>query len=192
MPPTPRPSPARERLIVTAADLFYRYGCHATGIDTVIAQAGVAKMTLYKHFPSKEDLVAATVHYLDELYSSRYEAALTSDGLPETRLLRLFDIVEGWTRSGDFFGCPFVNLCAEFPAHSNPVHAAAAQNKRRMLRTIEGLAAETGARSPGHLARQLQILLEGSVALAQVTGSAQFVADARAAAKTLLDADRAF
>lgn len=190
MPPTSRPSSARERLITTAADLFYRYGCHATGIDTVIAQAGVAKMTLYKHFPSKEDLVAATVNYLDDLYSSRYEAALAVDGAPEVRLLRLFDVVEEWTQSGDFFGCPFVNLCAEFPDHSNPVHAAAARNKQRMLRVIEGIAEETGALLPTDLARQLQILLEGSVALAQVTGSVQFVADARAAAKTLLAAVR--
>ena len=188
MPSTSFPGSARERLIATAADLFYRYGCHATGIDTVIAQAGVAKMTLYKHFPSKEDLVAATVLYLDELYSSRYEAALTGDDVPETRLLRLFDTVAEWTQSGDFFGCPFVNMCAEYPVHSNPVHAAAAQNKRRMLRAIEGIAEETGALSPTDLARQLQILLEGGVALAQVTGSAQFVADARAAAKTLLAA----
>lgn len=181
-----RPSPARERLITTAANLFYRHGCHATGIDTVIAQAGVAKMTLYKHFPSKEDLVAATVQYLDVLYVSRYEAALIGDGRPEVRLLRLFDVVEEWTLGGDFFGCPFVNLCAEFPEHSNPVHAAAAANKLRMLRTIEGLVVDAGVPSPGDLARQLQILLEGAVALAQVTGRAQFVVDARAAAKVLL------
>lgn len=188
MPLASRPSPARERLITTAADLFYRYGCHATGIDTVIAKAGVAKMTLYKHFPSKEDLVAATVRYLDGLYLARYEVALTGEGAPEKRLLRLFDIVEEWTRSGDFFGCPFVNLCAEFPAHSNPVHAAAAKNKQRILGVIERLAEEAGVFAPADLARQLQILFEGSVALAQVTGSTRFVADARVAAKTLLAA----
>jgi AcrR family transcriptional regulator len=186
MPPSSRPSPARERLISTAADLFYRYGCHATGIDTVIAQAGVAKMTLYKHFPSKDDLVAATVSYLDELYSSRFAVALSGEGEPEERLLRFFDIVSEWAQSGDFFGCPFVNLSAEYPAHDNPVHVAAAKNKQRMLGVIERLVAECGAKSPAELARQLQILLEGSVALAQVSGSVQFVADARAAAKTLL------
>lgn len=187
MPPSSRPSPARERLISTAADLFYRYGCHATGIDTVIAQAGVAKMTLYKYFPSKDDLVAATVSYLDELYSSRYEAALAGPEAAQERVLRLFDTVEEWTRGGDFFGCPFVNLCAEYPAHDNPVHVAAARNKQRMLDAIQHLVAETGVQSPAGLARQLQILLDGSVALAQVSGRAQFVADARAAAKTLLD-----
>lgn len=186
MPSSSRPSPARERLITTAANLFYRHGCHATGIDTVIAQAGVAKMTLYKHFPSKEDLVAATVRYLDELYSSRFEAVLIGQGPPDERLLRLFDVVEEWAQGGDFFGCPFVHLCAEFPAHSNPVHVAAAKNKQRMLQLIEQLVAETSARAPADLARQLQILLEGSVALAQVSGSAQFVADARIAASTLL------
>lgn len=183
-----RPSPARERLISTAADLFYRYGCHATGIDTVIAQAGVAKMTLYKHFSSKEELVTATVSYLDELYSSRYEAVLTREEEPEMGLLRLFDTVEKWVQSGDFYGCPFVNLSAEFPEHNNPVHIAAAKNKQRMLRAIECLTEKTGAKAPPDLARQLQILLEGSVALAQVTGSAQFVADARDAAKILLNA----
>jgi AcrR family transcriptional regulator len=143
-------------------------------------------MTLYKHFPSKDDLVAATVNYLDELYSSRYEAALVGPEKAEERLFRLFDIVEEWTQGGDFFGCPFVNLCAEYPAHDNPVHVAAAKNKQRMLAAIERLVAECGAQSPADLARQLQILLEGSVALAQVSGCAQFVADARAAANILL------
>lgn len=188
MSKTARPSPARDRLLATAAELFYRHGCHATGIDTVIAEAGVAKMTLYKHFASKEDLVAATVSHLDEVFAARYEGVLAEDGQAADRLLKLFGEVERWTQSGDFFGCPFVNLCAEYPEHSNPVHLAAAENKRRMLSAIERVTREAGTPHPEQVARQLQILLEGAVTLAQVTGRSQFVADARLAAATLLGA----
>lgn len=179
----------RQRLIDAAADLFYRHGCHATGIDTVIARAGVAKMTLYKHFPSKEALVEAVVGHLDELFRGRYATALEAGALgPTERLLGLFQVVEEWTRSGDFCGCPFVNICAEYADHDSPVHGAAARNKAYMLEVMTGLTQAAGAADPAGLARQLQILLEGSVALAQVTGQASRVGDAREAARVLIAA----
>lgn len=178
----------RDRLITTAAELFYRQGCHATGIDAIIAKAGVAKMTLYKHFSSKDELVAATTRYLDELFHQRYLATLSApEMLPTQRFLALFDAVAEWTESADFFGCPFVNMTAEFADHANPIHLAAAENKQRMLGMLVEVASAIGVEEPALLARQIQVLLEGSVVLAQVTGDSSFVRDARIAANSLIE-----
>ncbi|ABC80005.1 TetR/AcrR family transcriptional regulator [Anaeromyxobacter dehalogenans] len=177
----------REKLVETAAALFYRYGCHAVGIDTVLAEAGVAKMTLYRHFRSKDELVLAALRRMDERFRNAFMAAVErASDTPAGRLDALFDVVRDWVRGKDFYGCPFINVTAEFAAHDDPVHVAAAEHKRLALEYIERLAAEAGAADARGLARALKVLLEGCTVLAQVTGQPGFVDDAQQAARLVL------
>ncbi|GAO03365.1 TetR/AcrR family transcriptional regulator [Anaeromyxobacter sp. PSR-1] len=177
----------REKLVETAAALFYRHGCHAVGIDTVLAEAGVAKMTLYRHFRSKDELVLAALRRMDERFRNAFMAAVErASDTPAGRLDALFDVVRDWVRGKDFYGCPFINVTAEFAAHDDPVHVAAAEHKRLALEYIERLAAEAGAADARGLARALKVLLEGCTVLAQVTGQPGFVDDAQQAARLVL------
>lgn len=177
----------RERLIETAAELFYRHGCHAVGIDTILAEAGVAKMTLYRHFRTKDELVLAALRRMDERFRNDFMAAVERRAAtPAARLDALFDVVRDWVRGKDFFGCPFINVTAEFAAHDDPAHVAAAEHKRLALDFIERLAAGAGAADPRGLARALKVLLEGCTVLAQVTGQSEFVDDAQLAARLVL------
>lgn len=177
----------REKLVETAAELFYRRGCHAVGIDTILAEAGVAKMTLYRHFRSKDELLLAALRRMDERFRNDFMAAVERRAAtPAARLDALFDVVRDWVRGKDFFGCPFINVTAEFAAQDDPVHAAAAEHKRLALAFIERLAAEAGAADPRGLARALKVLLEGCTVLAQVTGQSEFVDDAQLAGRLVL------
>ncbi len=127
-------SPRRDHLVDTALRLFYRDGFHATGIDKILAESGVAKMTLYKHFKSKDELILAAVRRRDEqIRNWLMRAAERRARAPRDRLLALFDALEEWFRSDDFSGCMFINASAEFGRCDDPIHAAAAEHKRLVL-----------------------------------------------------------
>ena len=105
-------APARERILTTARTLFYARGIHATGVDLIVTEAGIAKASLYHHFPSKEQLVAA---YLADL-RQQFEAAL--DREVDERGVDVaipFDLLEQALANGEFFGCPFTNALTEMP-----------------------------------------------------------------------------
>jgi AcrR family transcriptional regulator len=177
----------RERLIEAGLKLFYRDGFHATGIDTVLAEARVAKKTLYTHFKSKEDLILAVMRRRDELYRNWFmrevEKRSTSS---EERLLACFDVIDGWVKSKDFYGCACINASAEFADKDDPIHRAAAEHKQFMMSYLEGLARAAQLENPGLLARQLLVMVDGAVVVAQVTGRSGAVADAKRAAQVLI------
>src|SRR5215510_9785089 len=108
----PRP---RDRILQTAAELFYRHGIHSVGIDRIIEESGVAKMTFYRHFPSKARLIA---EYLaqKELNWQRFVAQFTGDAAktPVAKLLAIFDALESPIKNPGFCGCPFIKALAEF------------------------------------------------------------------------------
>ena len=179
----------RDHLVETALTLFASEGFHATGIDRILAEAGVAKMTLYKHFRSKDDLIVAALR----LRSERFQEDLAREverraRRPVTRLLAMFDVLGDWFRSRDFAGCTLVNASAEFGDPSHPAHAAAAEHKRRVGRYVRDLAETAGARDPGRLSEQLILLLEGATVLAQVCGTCDAATRAKEAARTLIAA----
>lgn len=148
----------RDTLIETALRLFCAHGVHAVGVDRVIAEAGVAKATLYKHFPSKEDLVLAVLERLDEFGRAGIaEAARGASGDPRERFASLADAVSGAAPNG----CMFVLAAQEFPDEGHPVHRAAADHKRRMRELFTDLAREAGARDPGVAGEQAQLVLDG-------------------------------
>jgi AcrR family transcriptional regulator len=181
-------SDRRQHLVDTALHLFYHRGFHATGIDTILAEAGVAKMTLYKHFKSKEELILAVLRRRDELFRNWFmrEVERRARSAPE-RLLALFDVYDAWLHDeGTTHGCMFINATAEFAAHDDPIHTAAAQTKHLVLGYVRSLAVAAGATQPDTLANQLTLLLEGATVTAQVMGNRNAAREARQAAEVLI------
>ncbi len=180
-------SSKREHLIDIARRLFYRDGFHNTGIDAILAEAGVAKMTLYKHFKSKEELILACLHRQDEEFrNGLMQRVEKQTGEPRERLLALYTIIASEISSKDFSGCLFINAAAEFGNLDNPIHQAAIAHKRLMHQYIVKLATDAGVGEPQELACQLNILIEGSVVSAQISGECS-TKSARSAAELLID-----
>jgi AcrR family transcriptional regulator len=181
------PSSPRERLIETGRRLFYKSGFHATGIDTLLAEAGVAKKTLYTHFRSKEDLILAVMRRRDQEYRDWIVREVNKRSQkPAKRLLACFDVIGEWVSSKDFYGCACINASAEFADKEDPVHTAAADHKRFMTAYLRGLARDAKLTDPTRVARQLLILIDGAVVVAQVTGRADAVRDAKRVAELLI------
>lgn len=178
---------ARERLIAAALDLFEDEGFHAVGIDRILRNAGVAKMTLYNHFPSKQALIVAVLERKLEAYFAWLDQALIDPSLsPRDRLLAVFDAMSQWHGGPDFRGCLFLKASGEYPEFEDPVHEVAAEHKRRSLARLTALATEAGAASPRLLAQRLLLLCEGATSLAQVLGGAEAARQARDTAALLL------
>jgi len=177
----------RDQLLDTAVDLFFRHGCHTTGIDKLLAEAGVAKMTLYKHFNSKEELILAAAQRRSEQMRDEFLQFIAGEELsPAQRLLAIFDYLEKRVDKCPFLGDPFVNLSVEFPDLAHPIHQAAAEHKRLVLGYVMEQAKGAAAADAENLARQLLVLLQGATVVVQVTGEKQFAKSARAAAASLI------
>ncbi|MGF1610974.1 MAG: TetR/AcrR family transcriptional regulator, partial [Kiloniellales bacterium] len=161
----------RNELIETAAALFCRDGYQATGIDRILAESGCAKMTLYNHFHSKDELILAALRRRDEEFRNWFMREIEQRArTPRERLLAAFDVLDEWLRKPGFSGCMFVNASAEFSDPDHPVRAAAAEHKRLLRHYFRGLATEAGARDPQALADAVALLGEGAVTLAHVAG----------------------
>ena len=120
----------RDHLVDTALNLFSRYGFHATGIDRILSESGVAKMTLYKHFKSKDELILAALRRRDELHRNWFMREVERlAAAPRDRLAALFTALETWFQSDEFSGCCFINATAEYSDKDDPIHAAAAAGK---------------------------------------------------------------
>jgi AcrR family transcriptional regulator len=185
---TKRKGSSRERLIAAAADLFYRNGIRATGVDAVVAAAGLTKPTLYQHFASKEELVAAVMDYR----SSHWQAALAArvDGAPggaRARLQAAFRFLEEFIAEGGFRGCALVNASVEIPHPQDPAREIARANKAWNRRLMERLAREAGAAHPRSLSCSLALLLEGAITSAYVEDNTAAGRQARKAAEQLIN-----
>ena len=131
----------RDHLLETALRMFYRHGFHATGIDAILAESGVAKMTLYKHFGSKEELILAALVLRDERWRAWLDAAIGRAGpAPRDRLLAVFDALVEWFADPGFAGCLFVRAAAEFPDPAHPAHREAARHKQRVRERQKNMA----------------------------------------------------
>ena len=185
---------ARDRLVQTALELFYVDGFHAVGVDRIASEAGVGKMTLYRHFRSKEDLILAALRRRDEVFRAWFTRALDAAATtPSGKLVAVFDVVDAWIKGAGpgnqrFRGCAFVKASAEYGDPDDPIHAAAAAHKAIQLRQLIQLAREAGATAPEQLARQLAILREGAIAEAHVAGNVDAALDARRVAEGLVGA----
>ena len=161
-------SDARERLLAAAYELFSTKGTKAVGVDEIVEAAGVAKMTFYRHFPSKQDLVLAflerrearwTYAWLGEEIKRR-----TSD--PKGRLLVIFDVFYEWFQRDDFEGCAFINVLLEVPDRADQVHQATARRLANIRDLLKELAVAAGVRNPDDFVRKWHILMKGSIVAA--------------------------
>ncbi len=175
----------QERILETADRLFYRHGIRAVGVDTVAAEVGISKRTLYNHFPTKDDLVVA---YL----SRRLIPLKASDRPAAEQILWAFDRLERMFASDDFRGCPFVNAVSDMGDPTHPVGKLALRFKEQRRTWFRGLLTQLGAADPDGLATQLHLLSEGAIAAALVRGDPAMARAAKAAAQTLLAAAGVF
>jgi len=177
---------AKDRLLEASIRLFYQDGFHAVGIDRLLAEAGVAKMTLYHHFGSKDALIGEALRRRAAAFEKSFKRDVMATLAPRPRLLAIFGALDAWFKSAGFQGCMFVAAAAEFHDPAHPARQAALKHKRAMQGFILRLAKDAEAKSPEALAAGLALLVEGAIALAHVVGDKDAALRARAAAETLL------
>ncbi|NIH78636.1 TetR/AcrR family transcriptional regulator [Amycolatopsis viridis] len=180
-------TPAAERILTVAEELFYANGIHAIGVDTIAAEAGVTKKTLYDRFGSKAELVALYLRRRDERWRDWVHGYADPRAAPQRRILRVFDALADWMSMANRRGCAFVNAHAELPAADHPAQQVIAASKEWLLDYLRQLAAEAGARNPARLAEALLILIEGATVVASLDVLPTAVAAAKRVAKSLVD-----
>jgi AcrR family transcriptional regulator len=181
------PDSGRERLSRAAYELFSREGVKSVGVDAVIAQAGTAKMTLYRNFPSKDDLILDFLRRREQLWTHEWlEAESRRRGeSPRDQLLAIFDVFSEWFSQPDFEGCSFLTTMIEINDREHPVHQAAVVHLANIRDYIEQLATEAGIHDVDSFARKWHILMKGSI-MAAHEGDAAAAARARELGELLL------
>ena len=178
-----------ERILATTDRLFYLQGIRAVGVDTIAAETGISKRTLYNHFPSKDTLILA---YLER----RLREITTADAslaelAPTEQILGVFERLERTIGQHGFRGCPFVNAVAEIGETGHDANAVAIAFKEERRRWMRDRLDRLGVADPDGLATQLALLIDGCIALGLVRGDPAVARAARAAARTLLIASGA-
>lgn len=160
----------RRRLLDAAHDLFYGDGICATGVSAVAEKAGVTKMTLYAHFPSKDELVAAYLEDSDRRWREFLEERLSEWEGPRDRLLAVCDAYREYFTTREMRGCAFVNGAAEFPDPDHPARRVIRRNKAGVRGRLRELADEAGVEDPATLAERLFVVLEGAYVIGALEG----------------------
>ena|SRR6185312_2194492 len=168
--------PARERILETASELFFRHGIRAVGIDTIIARSGVAKMSLYRHFASKDELVVAFLEWRDRTYWDWWDEVLARHpGEPRAQLTALVAGIAERIGNRFYRGCAFLNTASEFPTPADgsehPAHAVSMAHKTELRRRLLALATALDAGDPQQLADQFLLLFNGAYATAPLLGA---------------------
>jgi AcrR family transcriptional regulator len=162
---------AREKILGTAIRLFYQQGFRAVGIDTIIAESGVAKMTFYKHFPSKDDLIVTYLEASNQAFWNWCEEVTKPfAGKPRKQLEVIFEGVAKLATSPQCMGCTFTGAAGEFPDLAHPGHKAALAHKKQVLATFKELAKAAKLRQPQAVAEQLSLVLDGAWNAARMFG----------------------
>jgi AcrR family transcriptional regulator len=183
----PARAPARDRLLAAASRFFHESGIQATGVDTLIAEAGIAKATFYRHFPSKDDLVVAWLkdprtRWLDRV--RRQVEAQGGDGAEAVPLF--FEALADWLAAEGYRGCPYLNTAAEVTDASHPARTVVVEFLQDVEDYLADLVAAAGYRNPRPLAAQLQVLAAGAITLAVARRSGAAALAARDAAVAVL------
>ncbi len=183
------PGGARERLLLTAYELFRRHSLNTVGVDRIVGEADVAKTTLYRHFSSKDELAVSVLEHHEQVWTRDWlERTVREQKTAGAGLLAIFDAFDDWFRRDDFRGCLFANALLETRDPESPVHSAAATGLRNIRALIGSLAKDAGVRDPDLVARQLQMLLLGAIVHA-VEGELDAARQAREVARVLLERD---
>lgn len=154
-----------ERISRAAYELFSRHGVRDVGVDAVIARAGTAKMTLYRNFPSKDDLILDFLRRREKLWTQAWlqHESRARGARPQDQLLAIFDLFDEWFQRPDFEGCPFLTTMMEISDAEHPVHQASVEHLARIRSYLCELADAAGVADPTLLARQWHLLMKGSI-----------------------------
>jgi AcrR family transcriptional regulator len=191
-PPPHSAVDVRDRILATASALFYRQGVRAVGVDLIVEEAGVAKTSLYRHFRTKDDLIAAFLHREDEDFwrcwdNTTQRHRSDAEAELEAQLKWIGDRVS----RPNYRGCPQLNVAAEFPDLDHPARAVATAHKKEMRRRLRGLAERLRAKRPDELAAQLSLLINGAFVSSQIFSKDEATPILLATARTLIASARA-
>ena len=178
----------RDEILQKALKVFYRNGFNATGMDMLVAETGISKTSMYKHFKTKEDLIMAVLTLRDQNFRNwlfRRMSELAES--PKAQLIAMFDALEEWFTEPGYKGCMFIKASSEFQEASHPIHMQSAEHKRLLERQITGMIVEAGYSNPGALARQLLLLKEGAIVTAHLGHTKNPAQDAKKVAVRLLE-----
>lgn len=182
------PAEVREKILSTACKLFYERGVRAVGVDLVVAEAGVAKTSLYRHFGTKDDLIAAFLAREDKDFWGTWDRVAQDNADAAAEL----DAHLGWIgeRVGrpNYRGCPQINVAAEFPEADHPARKVATTHKRELRRRLAGIAARLGVARADELAGQLAVLINGAFVSSPIFEPGEATALLRRAAQALVAA----
>jgi AcrR family transcriptional regulator len=182
-----RPTPARDRLLAAANELFYAEGIHTVGVDRIIQHAGVSRASFYNNFESKEQLIHTYLLERHEATTSRLSEAIAADVEPRQKILAVFDVQAAIFRQPGFNGCAFQAACAEAPVGGTI--ESDASDFRLWIRTMFiDLASQAGAVDPEQLGRQLHVLYDGAGLTARMDQDTNIAIATRGAVDVLLDA----
>ena len=177
-----------ERILETASRLFYKQGYHTTGINRIIAEAGVAKASFYHHFHSKEELCIAYLRKRHHDWFSWLWQEIEQHKSAQERLLSLFTFLEQWLPDCNFRGCAFLNIASEFPSPNNAIRLLVAEHKDALwdcIRQLVKLGISTDENDLALRTDLIYLLFEGAISESQVHRSVRLVQVAREAARRL-------
>lgn len=178
----------KEKLFQKAARLFYQHGYRAIGVDTIAAESGIGKMTLYRHYPSKDDLIVAYLKDSNETFWENFEEITKDAPTSREKLLAFFEALQNYVKTPACYGCPFLNVATEYPETDYPGHQIALEHKQSVRSMFRGLSKEAGAREPEVLADQLFLLMDGAYMASRMFGTKNPASHLASAAKSLIDA----
>ena len=180
----------KEKLFLTAAHLFYQHGYRAIGVDTIASKSGIGKMTLYRHYPSKDDLIVAFLRQSNEDFWEYFEQSTQDESTARGKLVAFFEALQEYVVSPACYGCPFLNVATEYPETDYAGHQVALEHKQAVRTRLNQLAKQAGASEPKALANALFLLMDGAYMAARMFGSAldNPAADVAQAARQLIDA----
>jgi AcrR family transcriptional regulator len=185
---TPKGSGCRQRILSTAAELFYRKGFQHVGINEVIASSNVAKRTFYKYFPSKDELIVSVMHYQATQWLEWFESSLKKWESPKEKILESLDILHEWYTSPDFYGCPFVKAALEIADAKHPAHQIAVIVRQSIRLQILQLALEAKIPNAETFSQQYLLLIGGSILMATIEGTPMGAKYARETIVALINA----
>jgi AcrR family transcriptional regulator len=177
----------KAKVFQTASRLFFQNGYRAIGVDTLAAESGIGKMTLYRHYPSKDDLILAYLKDSDELFWNNFEQITKDVSMPREKLLAFFQSLQDYVTTPACHGCPFLNVATEYPEADYPGHQVALEHKQTVRARFRQLAKEAGAKKPDVLADQLFLLMDGAYMAARMFGPKNPAAHLAETAQTLID-----
>jgi AcrR family transcriptional regulator len=177
----------KDKVFQTAAQMFYQHGYRSIGVDTLAAESGIGKMTLYRHYPTKDDLIAAYLKDSNDLFWSNFEQISKNAPTAREKLLTFFESLQDYVKTPACYGCPFLNVATEYPETDYAGHQIAIEHKQSVRARFRQLAKEAGANKPDVLADQLFLLMDGAYMASRMFGAKNPASHLAEAARVLID-----